>query len=105
MVLPAFSITSLPIGSFPLTVTVTTMGYRSYKNPLNKAPLRTATGRGNFPIYLAFKQVSHKHSGFLLGVLKQVPKALRKHHPGLDQTCTWAAFEHVRIMQWTVIVV
>ena len=34
-------------GSFPLTVTVTTMGYRTYKNPLNKAPLRTATGRGN----------------------------------------------------------
>ena len=36
-------------GSFPLTVTVTTMGYRSYKNPLNKAPLRTVTGRGNDP--------------------------------------------------------
>ena len=35
------------LGSFPLTVTVTTMGYRSYKNPLNKAPLRTVTGRGN----------------------------------------------------------
>ena len=37
------------IGSFPLTVTVTTMGYRSYKNPLNKAPLRTVTGRGTDP--------------------------------------------------------
>ena len=35
------------MGSFPVTVTVTTMGYRSYKNPLNKAPLRTVTGRGN----------------------------------------------------------
>ena len=35
------------MGSFPLTVTVTTMGYRSYKNPLNKAPFRTVTGRGN----------------------------------------------------------
>ena len=40
-------------GSFPLTVTVTTMGYRSYKNPLNKAPLRTVTGRGNDPKYRA----------------------------------------------------
>ena len=41
------------VGSFPLTVTVTTMGYRSYKNPLNKAPLRTVTGRGNDPnIYI-----------------------------------------------------
>ena len=38
------------MGSFPLTVTVTTVGYRSYKNPLNKAPLRTVTGRGNDPI-------------------------------------------------------
>ena len=37
-------------GSFPLTVTVTTMGYRSYKNPLNKAPLRAVTGRGNDPM-------------------------------------------------------
>ena len=37
------------IGSFPVTATVTTMGYRSYKNPLNKAPLRTVTGRGNAP--------------------------------------------------------
>ena len=37
------------MGSFPLTVTVTTRGYRSYKNPLNKAPLRTVTGRGNDP--------------------------------------------------------
>ena len=37
------------VGSFPLTVTVTTMGYRSYKNPLTKAPLRTVTGRGNDP--------------------------------------------------------
>ena len=27
------------------------MGYRSYKNPLNKAPLRTVTGRGNDPIH------------------------------------------------------
>ena len=25
------------------------MGYRSYKNPLNEAPLRTVTGRGNDP--------------------------------------------------------
>ena len=37
------------LGSFPLTVTVITMGYRSYKNPLNKAALRTVTGRGNDP--------------------------------------------------------
>ena len=35
------------IGSLPLTVNVTTMGYKSYKNPLNKAPLRTVTGRAN----------------------------------------------------------
>ena len=35
----------LGVGSFPLTVTVD----RSYKNPLNKAPLRTVTGRGNDP--------------------------------------------------------
>ena len=36
------------LGSFPLTVTVTTMGYRSYRNPLSKkAPLKTVTGRGN----------------------------------------------------------
>ena len=40
---------ALSLGSFPLTVTVTTMGYRSYKSPLNKAPLRTVTGRGNDP--------------------------------------------------------
>ena len=40
---------TLNLGSFPLTVTVTTMGYRSYKNPPNKAPLRTVTGRGNDP--------------------------------------------------------
>ena len=39
------------MGSFPLTVTVTTMGYKSYKNPLNKAPLRTVTGRGNDPMF------------------------------------------------------
>ena len=39
----------IKFGSFPLTVTVTTMGYRSYKNPLNKDPLRTVTGRGNDP--------------------------------------------------------
>ena len=39
----------IDLGSFPLTVTVKTMGYRSYKNPLNKAPLRTVTGRGNDP--------------------------------------------------------
>ena len=37
------------MASFPLTVTATTIGYRSYKNPLNKAPLRTVTGRGNDP--------------------------------------------------------
>ena len=39
------------IGSFPLTVTVTTMGNRSYNSPLNKAPLRTVTGRGNDPTH------------------------------------------------------
>ena len=27
------------------------MGYRSSKNPVNKAPLRTVTGRGNDPMY------------------------------------------------------
>ena len=32
-----FSLGAPNLGSFPLTVTVTTMGYRSYKNPLNKA--------------------------------------------------------------------
>ena len=42
--------------SFPIRVTVTTMGYRSYKNPLNKAPLRTVTGRGNDPINADIKQ-------------------------------------------------
>ena len=42
-------------GSFPLTVTVTTMGNRSYNCPLNKAPLRTVTGRGNDPIYIVMK--------------------------------------------------
>ena len=36
---------TLNLGSFPLTVIVTTMGYRSYKNLLSKAPLRTVTGR------------------------------------------------------------
>ena len=41
----------LRLGLFLLTVTVTTMGYRSYKNPLNEAPLRTGTGRGNDPTY------------------------------------------------------
>ena len=40
------------LGSFPLTVTVTTMGYRSSKNPLNKAPLTTVTGRGNDPTHI-----------------------------------------------------
>ena len=35
----------------PLTVTVTTMGNRSYNSPLSKAPLRTVTGRGNDPRY------------------------------------------------------
>ena len=35
------------LGSFPLTATVTTLGYRSYKSPLNKAPLSTVTGRGD----------------------------------------------------------
>ena len=43
------------LGSFPLTVTVTTMGYRTYKNPLNKAPLRTVTGRGNDPKNARFR--------------------------------------------------
>ena len=37
------------MGSFPLAVTVTTMVYRSYKNPLKKAPLETVTGKGNYP--------------------------------------------------------
>ena len=49
------------LGSFPLTVTVTTMGYRSYRNPLNKAPLRTVTRRGNDPnvtVDLQFGNVS-----------------------------------------------
>ena len=45
------------VGSFPLTVTVTTMGYRSYKNPLNKAPLRTVTGRGNDPRFMEVQDV------------------------------------------------
>ena len=40
---------TLNLGSYPVTVTVTTMGYRSYKNPLNKAPLRKVAGRGNDP--------------------------------------------------------
>ena len=46
------------MGSFPLTVTATTMGYRSYENPLKKAPLRTVTGRGNDPRYtMHFKKL------------------------------------------------
>ena len=45
----AVSHRNLLLGSFPLPVTVTTMGYRSYKNPLNKAPLKTVTERGNDP--------------------------------------------------------
>ena len=49
----------IDVGSFPLTVTVTTMGYRSYKNPLNKAPLRTVTGRGNDAIYMAVFKAFH----------------------------------------------
>ena len=53
------------LGSFPLTVTVTTMGYRSYKNPLNKAPLRTVTGRGNDPT-LNPKPICVKHRYSLL---------------------------------------
>ena len=47
------------MGSFPLTVTVTTMGYRSYKNPLNKARLRTVTGRGNDPRF-GFRVKGHQ---------------------------------------------
>ena len=39
------------VGSFPLSVTVTTMGSRNYTNPLNKAPLRTVAGRGNDPAF------------------------------------------------------
>ena len=35
-------------GVIPLAVT---MGYRSCKNPHNKASLRTGTGRGNDPKY------------------------------------------------------
>ena len=42
-----FFLNDLRVGSFPLTVTATTMGYRIYKSPPNKAPLRTVTGRGN----------------------------------------------------------
>ena len=38
------------LGSFPLTVTVATMGYRSYKNLRTKAPERTVTGRGKDPL-------------------------------------------------------
>ena len=40
------------IRSCPLTVTVTIMSYRSYKNLLSKAPLRTVTGTGNDPRYI-----------------------------------------------------
>ena len=47
---PLFRETIIYLGSFP-SVAVTTMGYRSYKNPLNKNPLRTATGRGNDPTH------------------------------------------------------
>ena len=42
---------TVSVGSFPLTVTVTTMGNRSYNSPLSKAPLRTVTERGNDPMY------------------------------------------------------
>ena len=45
------------IGSFPLTVTVTTMDYRSYKKSLNKAPLMTVTGRGNDPKLILLAQI------------------------------------------------
>ena len=50
----------LLVGSFPLTVSVTTMGYRS----CNKAPLRTVTGRGNDPSFRASDRVSCSRLGF-----------------------------------------
>ena len=56
------------LGSFPLTVTVTTMGYRSYKNPLNKAPLRTVTGRGNDPSYSPVLEKQMESKKWELGV-------------------------------------
>ena len=54
------------------------MGYRSYKIPTNKAPLRTVTGRGNDPKTLRprflaqdrgpFKGVIGEGLGFRLGL-------------------------------------
>ena len=38
------------------------MSYRSYKNPLNKAPLRTVTGRGNDPRY-EIHRATQEHIG------------------------------------------
>ena len=49
-------------GLVPLTVTVTTRGNRSYKNPLNKAPLRTVTGRGNDPSHSFAGSSTYKFS-------------------------------------------
>ena len=41
----------LPLGLFPLTVTVTTRGNRDYNSPLIRPPLRSVTGWGNDPSY------------------------------------------------------
>ena len=49
------------LGSFPLTVTVTTIGYRSYKNPLNKAALKTVPGRG-MTQHTRDSQIAHNYS-------------------------------------------
>ena len=53
--LVVYLVVQVSVGSFPLTVTVTTMGYISYKNPVNKALLRTVAGRGNDPRFQALE--------------------------------------------------
>ena len=68
------------MGSFPLTVTVTTMDYRSYKNPLNKASLRTVTGWGNDPGFRAYKGLGLKRFQLLCQKMgKGLPQHPRVH--------------------------
>ena len=49
------------VGLFPLAVTVTTRGIRSYNSPLIRPPLKTVTGWGNDPRFWdCFAQVDLK---------------------------------------------
>ena len=68
------TITPPYLGSFPLTVTVTTMGYRSYKNPLYEAPSRTVTRRGNDPIHT---HVTHLALKGVMQAYKRIDKQMK----------------------------